>query len=72
MQKQLRSRSRAARPLAIDESDQTASPSFFEWRERTMRIQAYKPPPKVPPKLDPPRLNPPRLNPLVRLLRRFV
>ena len=72
MQKQLRSRSRVARPLAIDESGRTASPSFFEWRERTMRIQAYKPPPKVPPKLDPPRLNPPRLNPLVRLLRRFV
>lgn len=68
MQKQLRSRSRAARPLAIDESDQTASPSFFEWRERTMRIQAYKPPPK----LNPPRLNPPKLNPIVRLLRRFV
>jgi hypothetical protein len=68
MQKQLRSRSRAARPLAIDEPDQTASPSFFEWRERTMRIQAYKPPPK----LNPPRLNPPKLNPIVRLLRRFV
>lgn len=45
----------------IDEDEQPATPSYFEWREQTIRTRAYRPEPKVEPKV----------NSLVRLFRRF-
>ncbi|GFE87441.1 hypothetical protein [Steroidobacter agaridevorans] len=56
-----RSRSRIDRLSLIDEDDTPSSPSYFEWRERTIRTQAYRPEPKPQPKV----------NSLIRLFRRF-
>ncbi len=62
MQNQLRGRARPQRLALLDEEDdKSSSPSYFEWRERTIRTQAYRPAQKPEPKV----------NSLIRLFRRF-
>ncbi|WP_129774796.1 hypothetical protein [Peristeroidobacter soli] len=61
MQNQLRARSRIGRLTLIDEDDKSSSPSYFEWREQTIRMQAFKPVAKAQPKA----------GSLARLFRRF-
>jgi hypothetical protein len=43
MQNPLRARSRIDRLTLLDEEKKASSPSYFEWRERTIRMQAFKP-----------------------------
>ncbi len=67
MSTRARSHQPAHRPktdrLALnDEESSSDSPSFFEWREKTIRTQAFKPTP-------PPRS---KGNVIVRLLRMFT
>jgi hypothetical protein len=62
MQHQLRTRSRPVRLELLDEEDKGVSPSYFEWREQTIRTQAFKPEQKAQPKG----------NSLIRLIRRFA
>ncbi|WP_129646522.1 hypothetical protein [Peristeroidobacter agariperforans] len=61
MQNQVRGRARIPRLTLNDEDDKSSSPSYFEWREKTIRTQAYRPEPKPQPKV----------NSLIRLFRRF-
>lgn len=61
MQNHLRGRSLTARLVLNDEVDKSASPSYFEWQEQTVRTKAFKP------VLKPER----KANSLVRLFRRF-
>lgn len=61
MQNQVRGRARIPRLALKDEDDTPSSPSYFEWREQTIRTQAYRPEPKPQPKV----------NSLIRLFRRF-
>jgi hypothetical protein len=56
----LRSRSRIDRLTLIGEEDKASSPSYFQWREQTIRMQAYRPEPKPQP----------RSNLFIRLFRR--
>jgi hypothetical protein len=44
----------------IEEEDRAHSPSYFEWRERTITTKAFKPAAKPQPKT----------NPILRLFRR--
>jgi hypothetical protein len=62
MQNQLRSRSRALRLELLDEAQKGGSPSYFEWREQTIRTVAFKPE----------RKSPAKANSLIRLFRRFA
>lgn len=61
MQPRLRARSRIDRLSFIDEDDKSSSPSYFEWREQTIRAKAYQPVVK----------SQPKTSSLVRLFRRF-
>lgn len=60
MSRPLRSRSRTDRLALLDEKDPARSPSYFEWREQTIRTRVFRPEPKPQPKL----------NPFIRLFRR--
>lgn len=60
MSHSLRSRPRTDRLALLDEEDQARSPSYFEWREQTGRMKAFRAEPKPQPKL----------NPFIRLFRR--
>lgn len=62
MQNQLRTRSRPVRLELLDEQQKGGSPSYFEWREQTIRTQAFKPEPK----------SVPKANSFIRLFRRFA
>ena len=62
MQNQPRGRSLTDRLVLIDEEPEGTSPSYFEWREQTVRTEAYRPEQKPQPKG----------NTIVRLLRRFA
>jgi hypothetical protein len=62
VQNQLRTRSRPVRLELFEEEDKGASPSYFEWREQTIRTQAFKPEQKPQPKA----------NSLIRLIRRLA
>lgn len=62
MQNQLRTRSRPVRLELLGEEDKGGSPSYFEWREQTIRTQAFKPERK-------PQV---KGNSLIRLIRRFA
>lgn len=61
MQNQLRTRSRSLRLELLDEEQKEGSRSYFEWREQTIRTEAFKPE----------RKSAPKANPLIRLFRRF-
>lgn len=61
MQNPVRGRPRVHRLALLDEEDSSSSPSYFEWREQTVRTRAYQPVPKAQPKL----------NSFIRLFRRF-
>lgn len=61
MQNPLRARSRTDRLALLDEVDKGDSPSYFVWREQTIRTQAFKPAVK----------SQPKANSLIRLFRRF-
>ncbi|WP_153067139.1 hypothetical protein [Steroidobacter cummioxidans] len=61
MQPRLRARSRIDRLSFLDEDDKSSSPSYFEWREQTIRTQAHQPVAK----------SQPKTSSLVRLFRRF-
>lgn len=50
MQSSRNGRSRNDRLDLIGEQDSSKSPSYFEWCEKTIRTQAYKPTPKPQPK----------------------
>jgi hypothetical protein len=62
MQNQLRTRSRPVRLELLDEEQKEGSPSYFQWREQTIRTEAYKPEAKPQPKV----------NSIIRLFRRFA
>ena len=61
MQNQVRGRTRAPRLTLVDEDEKSSSPSYFQWREQTIRTQPYRP--AVQPQ--------PKVNSLIRLFRRF-
>jgi hypothetical protein len=61
MQNQLRGRARTDRLALHDEVEDSASPSYFQWCEQTVRTKAYKPVKKTQPKV----------NSFIRLFRRF-
>jgi len=61
MQPRLRARSRIDRLSFLDEDKKSSSPSFFEWREQTIRTKVYEPVAKPQPKA----------GSFVRLFRRF-
>lgn len=52
MQTPRNGRSRNERLALLDDEDSPQSPSYFEWREKTIRTQAYKPTPKPAPKVN--------------------
>lgn len=55
-------RSRNDRLALNEEENSSHSPSYFEWREKTIRTQAFKPEPKPESKR----------NPILRLFRLFT
>jgi hypothetical protein len=61
MQYQVRGRARDPRLTLNDEDEKASSPSYFQWREQTIRTKAYQPQAKPQPKV----------NSLIRLFRRF-
>lgn len=50
MQSPRNGRSRNERLALLDDDDSPQSPSYFEWREKTIRTQAYRLEPKPEPK----------------------
>lgn len=60
MQNPLRTRARNDRLALLDEVEKSDSPSYFQWREQTIRTQAYQPVPK------------PQPGSIVRLFRRLA
>jgi hypothetical protein len=61
MQSPLRGRSLTDRLTLIDEESSGHSPSYFEWREKTITTKAFTPQPK----------SQPTGNSILRLFRRF-